>query len=246
MEGLPKHRPRLVHRVIEGERATQGTPVSQGVRLILLRHGETHHNAAGIYQGHLDTELSERGISQAAAAAAALAHLPLTRIVSSDLRRAADTAAALGQVTSLPVQHDPRLREIDVGDWTGRSHSDVVSDWPEATQALGAGVDVRRGGRGERVHDVSVRTHHIALEVAACASADEVAVLVTHGVAARALLCALLGWSYEQAWLGVAGLRNAHWAELAYHRTGWRLVSWNESAPTALDRRPLTGGVPGV
>lgn len=204
--------------------------MSEGARLILLRHGETTHNAAGIYQGQLDTDLSERGVVQAAAAASALTSLSPTRIVSSDLRRAAHTAAALGKRASIPVQHDSRLREIDVGDWSGLSHSDVVKDYPEATQAIADGVDVRRGAQGERVYDVILRTHELALEIAESMSPDEVVVLVTHGVAARALLCALLGWSYEQAWLGVAGLRNCHWAEIAHHRTGWRLVSWNASA----------------
>jgi probable phosphoglycerate mutase len=204
--------------------------VSEGARLILLRHGETTHNAAGIYQGQLDTDLSARGVAQAACAASGLALLSPTRIVSSDLRRAAHTAAVLGDRTALTVQHDPRLREIDVGVWSGRSHSDVVKDYPDETRAIGQGVDVRRGGHGESVHDVSLRTREVAIEVAESMSPGEVVVLVTHGVAARALLSALLGWSYEQAWLGVAGLRNCHWAELAHHRTGWRLVSWNASA----------------
>lgn len=204
--------------------------MSRGARLILLRHGETTHNAAGIYQGQLDTDLSARGVAQAAAAASALALLLPTRIVSSDLRRASHTAAAVGERAALTVQHDSRLREIDVGAWSGLSHSDVAKDFPDEIRAIGQGVDVRRGGHGESVHEVSRRTREVAMEVAGGMSAGEVAVLVTHGVAARALLSALLGWSYEQAWLGVAGLRNCHWSELTHHRTGWRLVSWNASA----------------
>ena len=43
-------------------------PVSSGRRLIVLRHGETTHNAAGIWQGQLDSPLSERGVEQAYAA----------------------------------------------------------------------------------------------------------------------------------------------------------------------------------
>jgi len=204
--------------------------VSDGARLILLRHGETTHNAAGIYQGQLDTDLSERGVAQAAAAASVLTSLSPTRIVSSDLRRAAHTAEALAQRASMRVEHDARLREIDVGAWSGRTHHDVLREYPDETRAIAAGVDVRRGGHGESVHDVILRTHEVALDVAESMSPGEVVVLVTHGVAARALLCALLGWSYEQAWLGVAGLRNCHWAEIAHHRTGWRLVSWNAGA----------------
>ena len=53
-------------------------------RVIVWRHGETAHNAGGVYQGHLDTVLSERGQEQAALAARALAAREPVRLVSSD------------------------------------------------------------------------------------------------------------------------------------------------------------------
>ena len=65
-------------------------------RLILWRHGETAHNAAGIWQGQLDIALSETGLAQATAAAPHLAARRPDVIVSSDLLRAAATADALG------------------------------------------------------------------------------------------------------------------------------------------------------
>lgn len=49
----------------------------------------------------------------------------------------------------------------------------------------------------------------------------------THGLASRALVADVVGLSYRQAWLSLVGLRNAHWAELVEHRTGWRLEVWN-------------------
>lgn len=218
--------------------------MSEGTRLILLRHGESTHNAAGIYQGQLDTDLSERGVDQAAVAAISLASMSPARIVSSDLRRAAHTAAALGERVSQKVEYDSRLREIDVGAWSGMSHRDVLQEYPDETRSIADGVDVRRGGHGESVRDVMLRTHEVALEVAESMSSGEISVLVTHGVAARALLCALLGWSYEQAWLGVAGLRNCHWGELAHHRTGWRLVSWNAGASVLDGFQSVPDGAP--
>src|SRR3954453_21525137 len=65
-------------------------------RLVVLRHGQTDHNASGIWQGQLDTALSEVGRAQAQAAAAVLASYEPSLIHSSDLSRAAETAAALG------------------------------------------------------------------------------------------------------------------------------------------------------
>ena len=66
-------------------------------RLVLLRHGQTEYNAGSRMQGQLDTDLSDLGREQAAAAAEVLAKRQPLLIVSSDLRRALDTATALGE-----------------------------------------------------------------------------------------------------------------------------------------------------
>src|SRR6186997_3359447 len=66
-----------------------------GRTLIIWRHGETDHNANGIWQGQLDTALSDKGREQARTAAAELAGYRPSVIVSSDLERAADTARTL-------------------------------------------------------------------------------------------------------------------------------------------------------
>lgn len=65
-------------------------------RLVMLRHGQTDFNLGSRMQGQLDTGLSELGRAQAVAAAEVLGKLQPLRIVSSDLRRAYDTAIRLG------------------------------------------------------------------------------------------------------------------------------------------------------
>ena len=79
-------------------------------RLVIWRHGRTAWNAERRVQGQTDVELDERGHAQAAAAAARLARFSPAAIVSSDLRRAAQTAAYLAEATGLPVAYDERLR----------------------------------------------------------------------------------------------------------------------------------------
>lgn len=66
-------------------------------RLVMLRHGQTEFNAASRMQGQLDTELSELGHTQAVAAADVLSTRRPLLIISSDLRRADDTAEKLGE-----------------------------------------------------------------------------------------------------------------------------------------------------
>lgn len=209
-------------------------------RLIVWRHGETEHNAGGIWQGQLDTDLSERGEQQSRQAAAALGEVGPTRIASSDLRRAKHTARALGEVTGLPIGYDARLREIHVGTWQGMSQGDVAEQHPEAVAALARGDDIVRGDHGESVAHVEERVLAAAHELLADLPEDGVLVVATHGVAGRALVAGLIGLSQRQAWLSLGGLRNCHWAELAEHGTGWRMTSWNvgvnESVVSTSDR----------
>ena len=72
-------------------------------RLILLRHGQTDYNIDGRMQGHIDSNLTAEGHDQAAAAAPVLAELAPDRVISSDLRRAVDTAEVVAAACGLPV-----------------------------------------------------------------------------------------------------------------------------------------------
>ena len=85
--------------------------------LYLVRHGETTYNASGRMQGQLDTELSERGHAQARQAAQMLADVHITRIIASDLNRAATTASYIAEQFGLEVTTDTRLRETHLGEW---------------------------------------------------------------------------------------------------------------------------------
>jgi probable phosphoglycerate mutase len=200
-------------------------------RVLVWRHGETGHNASGLYQGQLDVHLSDRGREQAATAAAVLARRGVTRLLSSDLARAADTADALAARTGLRVEHDPRLREIHVGRWQGLSHPEVVARYPDVVAALDRGEDAVRGEHGERVADVQVRVRAVFEDLVARLDPDGTAVVATHGMTSRALVADVVGLTYRQAWLSLVGLHNCHWAELVEHRTGWRLEAWNAGVP---------------
>lgn len=211
-------------------------------RLIIWRHGETGYNASGIYQGHLDTDLSERGVAQARAAAGALAGKAPTLLISSDLRRAAHTAGELATVTGLTVRYDARFREIDVGTWQGRSQGDVAAAYPDEVDALERGEDVVRGEHGESVAHVAERALAGAADVIADLPDGQTAVIATHGVAGRALVAGLIRMPQHTAWVSIAGLSNCHWAEVAEQRTGWRLMAWNVGAPepSAASASPAT------
>jgi glucosyl-3-phosphoglycerate phosphatase len=117
-------------------------------RLVLVRHGESEWNAAGIMQGHGGTGLNERGVAQAEATAGYL-HEVLTDvalIARSDLQRVEETAAPTERLLGVEAVVDKRLREIDVGTWTGKTREQVLAEDPAAAVAWERGEDVARGG----------------------------------------------------------------------------------------------------
>jgi broad specificity phosphatase PhoE len=84
-----------------------------------VRHGETAHNRDGRLQGRVDLELSGRGVGQANALADRLAGTNVTRVLSSPLLRARQTANTIADVCGCEVEIDDRLIELDYGEWDG-------------------------------------------------------------------------------------------------------------------------------
>ena len=96
---------------------------------VFLRHGETDWNLQGLTQGRTDIPLNQTGLDQAQAAAHLLAGQGITRIVSSTLGRARQTAAIVGAALGLAVQHDADLCEANFGDQEGRTMGAWYDDW---------------------------------------------------------------------------------------------------------------------
>lgn len=94
-------------------------------QLILVRHGETEHNVAGIVQGWSDSELSERGRRQVVRLAERLKTFEADVIFSSPLQRAMTTAQHIAGTTGLEVRTLDGLREMNYGRWEGQSFLDI-------------------------------------------------------------------------------------------------------------------------
>lgn len=202
-----------------------------GPTIVLWRHGQTDWNASRRLQGQSDIELNETGRTQAATAAPRIAELGPTRIISSDLERASRTAAALGDITGVPVETDARLRERSFGLWEGMTHGEIEEGWPEAFRAWRQGEEPEGIGADRRV-DVGHRVAGCILETVAEMDDDGVLVVVAHGAAITLGLTHLLDLDSE-AWFGLSGLDNCAWALVGPNpgrRPGWRLTAHNLSA----------------
>jgi phosphoserine phosphatase len=93
--------------------------------ILLARHGETEWNREERYQGHADPPLNETGRAQAEELAERLVGERIDAVYSSDLRRAAETAEIVAARLGLGVEHEPGLREIDVGSWQGLTKAQI-------------------------------------------------------------------------------------------------------------------------
>jgi broad specificity phosphatase PhoE len=155
--------------------------------LLLIRHAESTWNAAGRWQGHGDPPLSARGLEQAAALARGLAGEGIEVLIASDLARSAQTAEILARHWGLVATHDARLREIDIGTWTGLTREQIVAHEAEVLARFEAeDVDARPGG-GETRHEIRVRVRRAAAELVAQHGGRRLA-LVTHLGVIRALV----------------------------------------------------------
>lgn len=195
-------------------------------RIVLWRHGRTVWNTEGRFQGQTDIELDDTGRAQAQRAAALLAALQPDLIISSDLRRAADTAAPLAKIMGLPVEQDKRLREIFAGDWQGMVGAEIRLRYPqEYDRWLRGDPDLAVGG-GETRAEVAARSAAAIEDAAARMPEGGLAVLVTHGGAARLGIARLLGLP-PQRFTNLGGLANCAWSMLKQSEQGWVLVEHN-------------------
>ncbi|MGH8829153.1 MAG: histidine phosphatase family protein [Jiangellaceae bacterium] len=195
-------------------------------RVVLWRHGRTEWNAAGRFQGQTDVALDDVGIQQAREAAARLAALKPDVLVSSDLQRTRDTVATLSALTGVDVQLDPRLRETYAAKWQGLTGAEIQDQYPQEYRAWRAGDPHLRVGGGESRHQVADRVQAAVRDTAARLPEDGLAVLTTHGGAARLGIAALIGMPLDR-FTNIGGLSNCSWSMLRESRDGWILVEHN-------------------
>ncbi len=120
------------------------------MRVWLIRHGVANVGAT-------DPPLSEQGRVQAARVAAALRGRSLVRVMSSDRRRALETAQIVAAPHGLPVEPTDLLRELDFGAWEGRSLADLWWEEPAAASAWEADLRATPASFGESVDDLERR-----------------------------------------------------------------------------------------
>jgi len=197
--------------------------------LILVRHGETEWNKARRFQGHLDSPLTRLGLAQAAQAAERLLTEQVSAVYSSDSGRAMQTAGAITKKLGLEITADLRLREMDVGSWSGLNDQEIKATHLAEWEAWQHDHAMARGG-GENQLQVQERGV-AALQTIATAHPGEVVVLVSHGGTIKSIVAWVMGLPLD-CWPNFRGPGNCNLSYLDYiqatHR--FRLLNYNVPA----------------
>jgi len=192
------------------------------VLLLLVRHGVTRHNTDRIFMGHDPVPLAPTGREQIQRLAERLGASPPTRIVSSDILRAYESAEILAERLRLPIETRAELREVDVGEAKGFSYVEAAQRWPQVFLPDGQG----RFPKGESFAEVADRaTAYLRSEVL---SDPGRVLIVSHGGVVRGVAARLLGLAMES----VAGflIDNASLSIFRIDAGLTNLVTWNDTA----------------
>ena len=198
-------------------------------KVVFWRHGRTEWNAQRRFQGQTDIPLDEVGLEQASDAARLLVGVRPTRIISSDLSRAASTASALAELVNLDVRTFAGLRETNAGTWEGQTREALIANHGDELAAWAAGSNLRPGG-GETRTEVAQRVIDVINEELTTINERETLVVVTHGGSARAAIAMMMELPPEH-WAALGVLSNCAWSVLSEkdseYGPAWRLQEYN-------------------
>ncbi len=192
-------------------------------RVFLLRHAETA-NPYVFHGAESDVGLSDKGRRQAEAIAPYLAAKLPDVVVSSNMRRARETAEPIARACGLPLLIEPELHERRVGSLSGTPNIDPEGVWPQTSRHWAAGDTGYNSDGAESFDDIRDRVLPVWERVTR-EHAGKTLVIVAHGIVCKVLLLSLLPGYSVADWPRLSPIRNVAVSEL--HETDgiWRAVT---------------------
>lgn len=216
--------------------------------LILVRHGRSTANTAGVLAGCAPgIGLDDHGREQAVAMAERLRGVPVVELVVSPLQRCQETAAPLADVTGLTSLTDEGLIEVDYGKWQGQTIKDLLEEplWAtvqghpsavtfpdgESMAAMAA-----RAAAAVRRRDAAVEAEH---------GPDAIWVAVSHGDIIKAVLADALGLHldlFQRLSVAPASLSVVRYGEKRPTVLGLNTQAGSLAWLAGADHAPVVGG----
>ncbi|MDZ8050753.1 MAG: histidine phosphatase family protein [Aulosira sp. ZfuVER01] len=186
-----------------GETLPSLRPEHQGVRLLLVRHGETEWNRQTRFQGQIDVPLNDNGRNQAQKAGEFLKDVAIDFAISSSMARPKETAEIILQHhPSVKLELQDGLREISHGLWEGKLEAEIEQEFPgelERWRLTPAAVQMPEGENLQQVWERSVAAWQSIVQ-AASENQLTTGLVVAHDATNKTLLCHILGLPSENFW----------------------------------------------
>lgn len=173
----------------------------QGIRttIFIVRHGECIGNREGLFRGRCDFPLNDIGIRQAEALALELKGQGITRIFSSPLSRAAETASRIAETCSAQWEIRAGFNNMALGQWEGRPKREVEEEFPEEWSLWIEHPDRLHIPGAESLSEVQRRAFS-NLEHLVHVYAGETIAVVSHRAVIKPLVAACLGLAEPSFW----------------------------------------------
>lgn len=202
---------------------------NERLRLYLIRHGEVAGSKSGRVLGWTDSPLSELGLKQSRQVAEALASSELSAVYSSDLQRASMMAEKIAEHHHLDAQVNQAWREINMGEWDGRTIASLHDEAPSLVAQLFDDPASFEYPQGESFAVFIARVQSALQNLLAVQAAGNV-VLVAHGGVCRTIIGSALGMPVK------------NWLRLAQDYGCLNLIDWYGGNPVLrlLNRGPAS------
>ena len=156
--------------------------------VIFIRHGQSECNLERRFAGQIDAKLTDLGRRQAQSAAKALQAFPITRIYSSPLSRAMETAKPTAERLGLTIVPEPGILEIDAGEWEGLSFDEIAEKYPEEFDHLQNDRSLLQTPGGESMRNVFDRVT-ACLDRLVSENRGGCIALFSHALPLRSMMC---------------------------------------------------------
>jgi broad specificity phosphatase PhoE len=192
------------------------------LRLILVRHGQTDANVNHRLQGQSDGQLNAMGRQEVERVGLLLKDTQIDVIVSSDLIRAIDTAAAIAHYHNLPVNTSPLVREWNCGEWDGRPAEEFIAIVKNLTIPM---AELRPPG-GETLTEVRIRASAFVKDMTEKYPGKTI-VLCSHGDFLRMVISILMNKSIDEANASYR-MDNASYSDFTQENGNWKMAAFNQ------------------
>jgi len=190
-------------------------------RFYIIRHGESLGNSAGLFLGHTDLGLTERGHKQAELTAEYLKDVPIDAFYSSDLKRAYETCEHIARKKNMPINTHKGLREIFAGEWEAKVFDNLSKEFPSFKIWMDDFSNAQCDG-GESVCELKDRVEKAFTEIAV-ANPDKNICVTTHATPIRVMSTVFRKIPLTEI-SNISWVPNASVTEVIYLDGRWTLI----------------------